>query len=78
MAPTESRAQALSPVSVTVETAAHISTSPGESKFPLGKNEGRETPNAERLLSCDFSQSDYAESKEGDREAGGFKVGVLN
>lgn len=36
-------ARALSPASVTVETAAHISTSPGESKSPPGENEGRET-----------------------------------
>lgn len=42
MALTKSRAQALSPVSVTVETGTDISTSPGESKSPPGENEGRE------------------------------------
>lgn len=42
MAPAESGARVLSPASVTVETAAHISTSPGESKSPPGENKGRE------------------------------------
>lgn len=37
-----SMARALSPVPVTTETAAHISTSPRESKRPPGENEGRE------------------------------------
>lgn len=41
MASTECKAQALSAVSVTVETAAHISTSPRESKTPPG-DQGRE------------------------------------
>lgn len=41
MASTECEAQALSAVSVTVETAAHISTSPRESKTPPG-DQGRE------------------------------------
>lgn len=42
MASAENGAQALSPASVTMETAAHISTSPGESKSSPGENEGRE------------------------------------
>lgn len=41
MASTECKARALSAVSVTVETAAHISTSPRESKTPPG-DQGRE------------------------------------
>lgn len=41
MASTECKAQALSAVSVTVETAAHISISPRESKTPPG-DQGRE------------------------------------
>lgn len=79
MAPAESRARALSPASVTVETAARISTSPGESKSPPGENEAREIRETkEQSISSPvpFRCQKSKEEEEGDREGvwGGVTV----
>lgn len=76
MALAESRAQALSPASVTVETAAHISTSPGESKSPPGEKEGRDIRETKKKAEHLFSSSRRCQRQKSKEEEEDDRVGV--